>query len=111
MLTYRHDGEKEVIKMIKFSNADDNKQFVTIIPNDDTGTNKIITHIIDKHPTIAGNIYAYDAEEILLNLYNAAVSPYDFSLSELKNTVAEISAADVCPLVVDMETEEQRVYC
>lgn len=111
MLTYRQYGEKEVTKMIKFSNADDNKQFVAIIPNDDTGTNKIITHIIDKHPTIAGNIHAYDAEEILLNLYNAAVSPYDFSLSKLKSTVAEISAADVCPLVVDMDIEEQRVYC
>ena len=78
MLTYRHDGEKEVIKMIKFSKADDNKQFVTIIANDDTDTSKIIAHIIDKYPTIAGNIYAYDAEEILLNLIHCIIQPQLF---------------------------------
>lgn len=96
--------------MIKFFNTDDNKQFISIQPKDGTDTNKIIAYIIDKHPTIEGNIYASDTEEILINLYDAADSHYDFSLNELRNTVSEISTSDIHIITVDMDEETQRVY-
>ena len=96
--------------MIKFFNTDDNKQFISIQPKDGTDTNTIIAYIIHKHPTIEGNIYASDTDEILINLYDAADSHYDFSLNELRNTVTDISTSDIHIITVDMDEETQRVY-
>lgn len=92
--------------MIRFSVNDDNKQFLSIKPLDSTTTAEIIKHLQNKLPTITDNdIFDYDEREILINLYPAISTNYDFSGGKLKEVVGEISNAEVRTMAITVAAE------
>ena len=92
--------------MIRFSIADDNKQFVSIKPLDSKTTAEIIKHLQNKLPTITDNdIFDYDEREILINLYPAISKHYDFSGDKLKEVVKAIANAEVRTMALTVAAE------
>ena len=92
--------------MIRLSVNDDNKQFVSIKPLDSATTEEIIKHLKNKLPTIADNdIFGFDEQEILINLYPAISTHYDFSGDKLKEVVKEISNAEVRTMALTVAAE------
>lgn len=92
--------------MIRFSVEDDNKQFVSIKPLDSTTTAEIIKHLQNKLPTITDDdIFGFDEREILINLYPAISTHYDFSGGKLKEVVNAISNAEVRTMAITVAAE------
>ena len=92
--------------MIRFSTADDNKQFLSIKPLDSTTTEEIIKHLQNKLPTITDNdIFDFDEREILINLYPAISTHYDFSGEKLKKVVKAVSNAEVRTMALTVAAE------
>lgn len=92
--------------MIRFGIEDDNKQFVSIKPLDSATTSEIIKHLKKQLPTITDNdIFGFDEQEILINLYPAISTHYDFSGDKLKEVVKEISNAEVRTMALTVAAE------
>lgn len=92
--------------MIRFSLNDDNKQFVSIKPLDSKTTAEIIEHLKNRLPTITDNdIFGYDEKEILVNLYPAMSTHYDFGGDKLKEVVKAISNAEVRTMALTVAAE------
>ena len=92
--------------MIRFGIEDDNKQFVSIKPLDSTTTAGIIKHLKNKLPTITENdIFGYDEREILIKLYPAISTHYDFGGDKLKEVVKAVSNAEVRTMALTLAAE------
>lgn len=93
--------------MIKFTKKEDGEQFVSIMVCDGTSTKEVADYICGVYPTITGNIYKRDNDEILLNLFYSAENPYNFSLNDLRQTVNKKCFANVRHFVVDLKSQRE----
>lgn len=73
---------------------------------DGAGTREVFDHISKAYPIIKSNLYKMDNEEILLMLENNV--RYNFSLNELRATVAEVATAEASVICVDLSEPAQR---
>lgn len=92
--------------MKKFTKNENNQQFISISIKDGTDPAKVLAYISGKYPTINGNVYEMDEDEILLNLEGDV--HYGFALNPLKRTIAEVAEADIYTFCVDMDEPTQR---
>lgn len=86
--------------MITFTKYEDNRQFITIVINDGTSTEKVLDFLEAFYPTIKAHLFKRDREEITLNLVNDV--DYGFkNLNELRDTVKHIAQAVIYTFTVD----------
>lgn len=101
--------------MIKFNKADDNKQFISIIVNDNTSIQNVYNYIDGLYPSIKNVFNRMDDNEILLNLLSPDEQKqnnltYEFSLNQLRKTVNHIACCTVTHFCVDLAESSQRCY-
>ena len=92
--------------MIKFTEAENNKQFISI-SNFDIPTEELISILTKEKPNIIDGIYRIDEGEILLTLDNVT---YGFSLNELRRIINNYTPAIVYCFCVDLNLESQRAH-
>ena len=107
MLRYRLDGQKGNI-MIKFSNQDNNRQFIEITIKDNTPTGTIIENIKNTYSPLQQANTIFDESKILIEINNSV--DYGFSLNELREYIKTIIAATVTHFSVDTDEPNQRYY-
>ena len=90
--------------MIKFTEAENNKQFISI-SNFNIPTEKLISILTKEKPNIIEGIYQIDEVEILLALENVT---YGFSLNELRRIINNYTPAIVYCFCVDLNLKSQR---
>ena len=101
--------------MIKFTKSDDNKQFISIIVNDNTPIQSVYNYIVSLYPSVKTIFHRIDNNEILLNLLSSDEQKknnfvYGFSLNQLKETVNNIACCVVTHFSVDLAEPSQRYY-
>ncbi len=94
--------------MIKFTNAYDNQQFISIaIDNpEEVNVDYLISRIKAEYPSIQALHIVFDESEILIPLTNDC--KYGFSLNQLREYLRPIAAATVSHFCVDMDEPTQR---
>lgn len=102
--------------MIRFTKADDNKQFISIIVNDNnTSIQNVYNYIAVLYPSIKNVFYKMDNDEILFDLLSGNEQEknnftYGFSLNQLKQTINHIACCSVTHFCVDLAEPSQRYY-
>lgn len=101
--------------MIKFTTVDDNKQFISIIVNDNTPIQNIYNYIVELYSPVKDVFNKMDSNEILLNLLSSEEQKknkftYGFSLNELKKAINNIACCTVTHFCVDLAEPSQRCY-
>ena len=96
--------------MIKFTKADDDRQFIAIAINDNTPAQRVYNYIKDLHISINGLPFAIDNDEIVIEILDNV--HLNFSLNDLRLALKKISANIVVGhFCVDLSDKSQRVYC
>ncbi len=94
--------------MIKFTEKDNNKQFISINTDENTNIDIIVQEIRKQYPSLKQLHIIFDEAEILIPLETGF--PYGFSLNELREYIKPIAAATVTHFSVDTEEPTQRYY-
>lgn len=96
--------------MIKFTEKDNNKQFISIVVQGSTPNGIIIEHIMNTYSALQQANTISDNSEILIELNNNI--NYGFSLNELREYLKTITDADVLVTHFSVDTDEanQRYY-
>lgn len=94
--------------MIKFTNKDDNKQFISITVSDNTPTKALCENIKEIYSSLQQANIIYDDSEIVIELDNSI--NYGFSLSDLREHIKTVAAATVSHFSVDINKPTQRYY-
>jgi len=92
--------------MIKFTEEENYKQYVSIAIHGKTNTQDVLNYISKVYPTIDPAFCRMDKKEILFALEQNI--RYGFSLNELCSTVKQIADATVSYVIVDMALKGQR---
>lgn len=95
--------------MIKFSNENNDEQYISIAVDnpEDTNINDLVDRIKAKYPSIQALHIAFDESEILIPLTNDC--NYGFSLNQLREYLKPIAAAaTVSHFCVDVDEPSQR---
>lgn len=92
--------------MIKFTEKDNNKQFISIVVKDGKATATINESLKEKFPALQQANIIFDDAEILIEIDNNI--KYGFSLNQLREYIGTITAADVTTFCVDTDEPEQR---
>lgn len=93
--------------MIKFTDEEQNKQFIAIELKEKINSNAVYSYLKAYFPIIEKGFYKMDEDEIILNFEGIE---YNFSLNELKEEAATIAKVDAYVFAVDMKEKSQR-YC
>ena len=101
--------------MIKFTKADDNKQFISIIVNGNKPIQDVYNYIVNLYPIVKNIFYKMDSSEILLNLLSIDAQrqnnfTYGFSLNQLRQSINKIARCTVTHFSVDLTEPSQRYY-
>lgn len=75
--------------MIKSTKANDDRQFISIIINDNTPAQRVYNYIKDLHMSINGLPFAIDNDEIVIEILNKV--HLNFSLNDLRRALQKIS--------------------
>ncbi len=94
--------------MIKFTEQDNNKQFISIEIKDNTPTETISENLKNKYPALQQANIIFDDSEILIEIDNNI--NYGFSLNELREYIKTNAAATVTHFSVDTDEPTQRYY-
>ncbi len=94
--------------MIKFTEKDNNKQFISIELKDNTSTEIISENLKKTYESLQQANIIYDTSEIIIEIDNNI--NYGFSLNELREHIKTVAAATVTHFAVDIEEPTQR-YC
>ena len=92
--------------MIKFTNEDNNKQFISIEIKDGKTTATICERLKEKFSALQHANIISDDTEILIEIDNNI--NYMFSLNEFKKYIETITAANVTHFSVDTDKPAQR---
>jgi len=92
--------------MIKFTNKDNNKQFISIEVKDSKTTATICESLKEKFTALQHANIIFDDSEILIEIDNNI--NYGFSLNELREYMKTIAAANVTHFSVDTDEPTQR---
>lgn len=96
--------------MIKFTEQDNNKQFISIeIKSNETDIIRDLIYILKStYPALQQSNIIFDDSEILIEIDNNI--NYGFSLNELKEYIKTVAAATVTHFCVDLTEPSQRYY-
>ncbi len=94
--------------MIKFTEKDNNKQFISIELKDNTSTEMIIENLKKTYEALQQANIIFDDSEILIEINNNI--NYGFSLNELREYIKTNAAATVTHFSVDTDEPTQRYY-
>lgn len=94
--------------MIKFTEKDNNKQFISIKVNDDTPTKTILNSLKNTYSALQQANIIFDESEILIEIDNNI--NYGFSLNELRAYIKTITTATITHFSVDTDEPTQRDY-
>lgn len=94
--------------MIKFTEQDNNKQFISIEVKDNTPTETITENLKNTYAALQQANIFFDNSEIIIEIDNNI--SYGFSLNELKQHIETIAAATVTHFSVDTDEPTQRYY-
>ena len=100
--------EKENFKMIKFTNKDDNKQFISIKTDKNINIDLIVDKIRKQFPSLKQLHIVFDEAEILIPIESGFA--YGFSLNQLRDYIKPIAAVTISHFAVDIGLPAQR-YC
>lgn len=92
--------------MIKFTEQDNNKQFISIAVKDNTPTETINENLKNKYAALQQANIIFDDSEILIKIDNNI--NYGFSLNELREYIKTVAAATVTHFSVDKDEPTQR---
>lgn len=92
--------------MMKFTEKDNNKQFISIAVKDGKSTATINESLKEKYPALQHANIILDCSEILIEIDNAI--NFGFSLNQLREYIGTITAADVTTFSVDTDEPTQR---
>lgn len=94
--------------MIKFTNEDNNRQFIEITIKDNTPTGTIIENIKNTYSALQQANIIFDNSEIIIEIFNNF--NYGFSLNELREYIKIITTATITHFSVDTDEPNQRYY-
>lgn len=94
--------------MIKFTNEDNNRQFIEITIKDNTPTGTIIENIKNTYSALQQANIIFDNSEIIIEIFNNF--NYGFSLNELREYIKTITTATITHFSVDTDEPNQRYY-
>lgn len=94
--------------MIKFTEQDNNRQFISIEIKDNTPTETISENLKKTYEALQQANIVFDGSEILIEIDNSI--NYGFSLNELREHIKTIAAATVIHFSVDTDKPTQRYY-
>ena len=94
--------------MIKFTNEDNNRQFIEITIKDNTPTGTIIENIKNTYSALQQANIIFDNSEIIIEIFNNF--NYGFSLNELREYIKTITTATITLFSVDTDEPNQRYY-
>lgn len=92
--------------MIKFTEQDNDRQFISIKVNDDTPTKTIFENIKNTYSALQQANTIFDESEILIEIDNSV--DYGFSLNELREYIKTITTATITHFSVDTDEPNQR---
>ena len=87
--------------MIKFTNEDNNRQFIEITIKDNTPTGTIIENIKNTYSALQQANIIFDNSEIIIEIFNNF--NYGFSLNELREYIKTITTATITHFSVDTD--------
>lgn len=94
--------------MIKFTEKDNNKQFISIELKDNTTTEIISKNLKKIYESLQQANIICDTSEIIIEIDNNM--DFGFSLNELREYINTLVEATVSHFVVDMDEPTQRYY-
>lgn len=94
--------------MIKFTEQDNNKQFISIEIKDNKSTKIISENLKKTYVALQQANIIYDTSEIIIEIDNNI--DFGFSLNELREHIKTVAAATVTHFCVDTDEPTQRYY-
>ena len=94
--------------MIKFTEKDNNKQFISIESKDSALNKIIIKNLTNTYSALQQANIVLDDSEILIEIDNNI--NYGFSLNELREHLKNIAPATIKHFIVDTDEPNQRYY-
>lgn len=94
--------------MIKFTEQDNNKQFISIEIKDNTPTEAISENLKKTYEALQQANIICDTSEIIIEIDNNI--DFGFSLNELREYIKTIAAATVTHFCVDTDEPTQRYH-
>lgn len=94
--------------MIKFTEKDNNKQFISIKLKDNTSTEIISENLKKIYKALQQASIICDTSEIIIEIDNNI--DFGFSLNELREHIKTVAAATITHFSVDTDKPTQRYY-
>ncbi len=94
--------------MIKFTENDNNKQFIAIELKDNTAAEIIIENLKNTYESLQQANIICDTSEIIIEIDNSI--NYGFSLNELREHIKTVAGVTVTHFCVDTDEPTQRYY-
>lgn len=94
--------------MIKFTDKDNNKQFIAIELKDNTAAKIIIENLKKTYESLQQANIIFDTSEIVIEIDNNI--NFGFSLNELREHIKTVAAVTVTHFCVDTDEPTQRYY-
>lgn len=94
--------------MIKFTDKDNNKQFISIKVNDNMPTKALYENLKETYSALQQANIIFDASEIIIEIDNNI--DFGFSLDELRKHIKNLADVTVTHFCVDLAEPLQRYY-